>query len=372
MARTSTRRTGLRSLVSRNQLIGSAMTTGALASQVRSSAGPAILASVVDDGPGASPAQQAITTALLMLAGVVPRLPAPSGALRADRGASSPPVPLCVSDAGRGPVLGLPHGSPAIAAALRFAAERYPACLAGSAPRRSAGRANQPGATPVTAETNAAPAASVARSAARTGGLCPNGRLIRLFASSRRVPAAMFAVAAIAVGLRIALIAHWDTYGALQLPLVFETAAATVISATAASPLGEPERVTGRWLPYLRLGFALALTAAAAGALAAAGVGAHLAGGTLDVLRNLVGITGIGLLCAATLTSGLAWTGPVAYLIPGAYALYTQWHHPALTTPWLWPARPSPDLGAALCAGLVFAVAITWITVRGARDVAAE
>jgi hypothetical protein len=197
-------------------------------------------------------------------------------------------------------------------------------------------------------------------------------RLVRLHAISRRVPAAVTAIAACAAGLRIALIGHWDAYGALQLPLVFETAAAAVIAATIASPLGEPERLTGRWLPYLRLAVTLALTAAAAAALAAAGAGAHLDGGTLDVLRNLDGITGIGLLCAATLGGGLSWAGPAAYLMPGAYALYTQWHPPALTTPWLWPARPPHDLGAATCAGLVFTVAVTLITLRGARDPAGE
>jgi hypothetical protein len=197
-------------------------------------------------------------------------------------------------------------------------------------------------------------------------------RLAWLYATGRRVPAALTAIVACALGLRIALTGHWDSYGALQLPLVFETAAATAIIATAASPFGEPERLTGRWLPYLRLAATLALTAAAAGALAAAGAGAHLAGGTLDVLRNVAGITGIGLLCAATISGGLAWIGPVAYLIPGLYALYTQWHHPALTTPWLWPGRPPHDLGAAICAGLVFATGIAVITVRGARDVASE
>jgi hypothetical protein len=215
--------------------------------------------------------------------------------------------------------------------------------------------------------------ASDAPPAARTSALLPARRpaalrLVRLYLASRRLPAAMVAVAACAAGLRIALLAHWDTYGALQLPLVFEAAAATVISVTAASPLGEPERVTGRWLPFLRLGSALVMTAFTAAALAAAGVGVHLAGGSLDVLRNLAGITGIGLLCAVVLPGGLAWTGPVAYLLPGAYALYTQWHPPALTTPWLWPGRPPHDLGAAGCACLVFAAAVTLVTVRGARD----
>ncbi len=197
-------------------------------------------------------------------------------------------------------------------------------------------------------------------------------RLLRLHAAGRRVPAAIATIAACAIGLRIALLGHWDTYGALQLPLAFEAGAAAAITVTTASPIGEPERVTGRWLPFLRLATTLALTAAAAGALTAAGTGAHLAGGTLDVLRNLAGVTGIGLLCAATLGGGLAWTGPTGYLVVGAYGLYTQWHRPALTTPWIWPARPPHDLGAAICAALVFTIGITVITVRGAREPVGE
>ena len=201
--------------------------------------------------------------------------------------------------------------------------------------------------------------------AARAGGpppvrpLTAGLRLVRLHAASRRVPAAAAAIAACAIGLWIALAAgSWDSYGALQLPLVFEAGAAAAITVTTASPIGEPERVTGRWLPFLRL--------------AAAGTGAHLAGGALDVVRNVAGMTGLGLLCAAILGGGLAWVGPVGYLVAGAYALYTQWHGPALTTPWLWPARPPHDLGAAICAGLVFAIGLAVITVRGARDPAGE
>jgi hypothetical protein len=194
-------------------------------------------------------------------------------------------------------------------------------------------------------------------------------RMMRLYAVSRRVPFAITAIAAVATGLRITLLGHWDAYGALQLPLIFEAAAAVTVAATAASPFGEPERAGGRWLPFLRLGATVVLTAVAAGALiAAAGAGGHLAGGSLDVLRNVAGITGIGLLCAAALGGGLSWTVPTGYLIAGIYALYTLWHPPALTTPWLWPARPPHDLGGALCAVLVFAAGLTVITLRGARD----
>jgi len=216
------------------------------------------------------------------------------------------------------------------------------------------------------------PAAAPDRRPRRTWPSRAGMRLLRLHGASRRVPAAITAIAAAAIGLRIALLGHWDTYGALQLPLVFEAGAAAAVTITTASPIGEPERVTGRWLPFLRLATTLALAAAAAGALTAAGTGAHLAGGTLDVLRNLAGMTGVGLLCAAALGGGLAWIGPAGYLVVGAYGLYTQWHGPALTTPWIWPARPPHDLGAAVCAGLVFAIGMTVITVRGARDPVGE
>jgi hypothetical protein len=149
---------------------------------------------------------------------------------------------------------------------------------------------------------------------------------------------------------------------------VFEAGCAAAIAIATASPLGEPERVTGRWLPWLRLATALALTAVAVGALAAAGAGAHLTGGTSDVARNLAGLTGIGLLCAAVVGGVLAWAGPVGFLVAGAYALYTQWHPPALTTPWLWAARPVDDLGAVICAALAFIAGLVLATVRGARD----
>ncbi|MFJ8582257.1 hypothetical protein [Micromonospora sp. NPDC093277] len=213
-------------------------------------------------------------------------------------------------------------------------------------------------------EARQAPAGGVGFGRALRPGL----RLTRLHLASRRVPAALAAIAACAVLLRVALHRPWNAYGALQLPLIFETGCAAVIVVATASPFGGPERATGRWLPILRLSTVLALTTVAAGALAAAGTGMHLAGGTLEVLRNTAGVTGVGLLCAAVLGGALAWTGPAAYLIISVYALYTQWHGPALTTPWIWPARPGHDVGAMLCAGLVFATGLALVTVRGARD----
>jgi hypothetical protein len=209
-----------------------------------------------------------------------------------------------------------------------------------------------------------APEAALAPAARRAFGWL---RLARLYLASRRVPAAMGVLAALGGMLWAALHWHWNVAGgaaAQQLvPLAVETGAAAVIAVTTYGPFGELERATGRWLPYLRLGAAVVLTAAAVGALAAGATAGYLPGGTLAMLRNLAGLTGIGLLSAAAAGGALAWAGPMAYLVVAESALAAGW-----TTPWTWPARPPHDLGAALCAAVVFAAGTAIITVRGDRD----
>lgn len=193
-------------------------------------------------------------------------------------------------------------------------------------------------------------------------------RLVHLHLASRRVPAALAALAACAIVLWAALHRHWDAYGALQLPLLFETACASVVAVATASPFGDLERTTGHRLPWLRMATAVTLTVASAAALTATGIGTHLAGGTTTAVRNLAGLTGLGLLCAALLGGALAWIAPVAYALLGVYALYTQWHGPALTSPWIWPGRPGDDLGGALCAGIILCAGTATIAIRGTRD----
>jgi hypothetical protein len=201
-----------------------------------------------------------------------------------------------------------------------------------------------------------------ARRARRAGRAGP--RLVRLHAASRRVLACLLVLVACAVALRIAL--HWlPRTGVLsrQIPLIIEAGAAAAIGVTTRSPFGEPERATGRWLPWLRLALPVALAGAAVGALAAGSASAHLAYGSLGLLRDVAGFTGIALLAAAVLGGALSWIGPIAYLGVTLPALTGHW-----TTPWVWPARPPHDRGAAICAALVFAAGVAVITVRGARD----
>jgi hypothetical protein len=196
-------------------------------------------------------------------------------------------------------------------------------------------------------------------------------RLAWLYLVSRRVPAAAGLLAGFGALLWVALRWHWSVSGgpaaAIVIPLVIEAGAASVIAVTTYGPFGEPERATGRWLPFLRLGTAVALTAAGIGALAAGSTGGELPGGFVVLARNVAGITGIGLLCAAVLGGILAWTGPMAYLVLTETALAG-----GATTPWIWAGRPPHDVGGALCAGLVFAAGLVLITVRGVRESARD
>jgi hypothetical protein len=192
-------------------------------------------------------------------------------------------------------------------------------------------------------------------------------RLAWLYLASRRVPGAVAVLAALGAGTWAALHWHWNMAGgpaAQQLvPLVIETGAAAVIAVTTYGPFGEPERATGRWLPWLRLGAAVALTAAAFGALAAGATAGYLPGGDLALLRDLAGMTGTGLLAAAALGGAFGWAGPMAYLVITEGALAGSW-----ATPWAWPTRPPHDLGGALCAALAFTAGAALITARGARE----
>jgi hypothetical protein len=108
-----------------DQLLGPAMTTSEMASNVRSGAGPDIVSAVIGDNPSASQAQHAVAAALKIAAGLP--LAAPSGRSRCESPAASCAArsPGRAADMRSQPPEVLP-GSPAYAAAQRFAALAAP------------------------------------------------------------------------------------------------------------------------------------------------------------------------------------------------------------------------------------------------------
>ena len=191
-------------------------------------------------------------------------------------------------------------------------------------------------------------------------------RLARLHLASRQAPVALAVIAGCGLLLRLLLrtqVIEGSGNLAQQVPLLLEGTVAVAVSVATRNPFGESERGTGGRLPWLRLFAVLATSAAAVGGPTAGALGARLPGGDWAVLRNVSGLTGIGLLCAVLLGGALAWAGPLAGTAIGEFALTGSWH-----SPWMFPARPPHDLGAALCAGLLFAAGAALVTIRGPRD----
>ena len=210
----------------------------------------------------------------------------------------------------------------------------------------------------------APPAAGSARMAA--------AHLTWLHLRSRQVPAALVALVGCAVVLWSALTYHWwhgASQAATELPMIIEGCAAAIIAVTAHNPFGEPERATGRWLPFLRLGTALALCGAAIGLLALGAaaaydpqVGVYLLTGVFGIAENVMGFAGVGLLCSLVTGGLLAWTGPLGYMAICQFALVANYSEP-LT----WAARPATDRGGWITAMVVFAIGLAAFAIRGPR-----
>jgi hypothetical protein len=116
-----------------DQLPAPSMTASQLASAVRAGTGPAIIASVLADGPGASQAQHAVAAALMMAARLLMRVSPPGSPAAVSRGSAPAQRARCehpascapgqATQSGGVPVPpALAPGSPAAAAARRFAA----------------------------------------------------------------------------------------------------------------------------------------------------------------------------------------------------------------------------------------------------------
>jgi hypothetical protein len=89
----------------------------------------------------------------------------------------------------------------------------------------------------------------------------------------------------------------------------------------------------------------------------------YLAAGSLSVVRNVFGMTGIGLILAQATGGLVAWIGPLGFTAISQFALVANYSEP-LT----WPTRSPTDLGGWIAAMVVFAVGLGVHTIRDPKS----
>jgi hypothetical protein len=125
---------------------------------------------------------------------------------------------------------------------------------------------------------------------------------------------------------------------------------------------GRTRWATGSWLPYLRLGTAAGLCALAVGWLQLGVTGENLNEGFLVLARNVIGITGIGLLCS------LVTRGPARVDAPdGVHGVLPVRTARSLDRPVDLAGPAAADCGAWICATAVLAAGLWLLTIRGPR-----
>lgn len=157
---------------------------------------------------------------------------------------------------------------------------------------------------------------------------------------------------------------------------------ASVIGLSVWSPFGEPERTSARSLPRIRAVHlaTLFLPAIVIAALLVSAWTPLVAGVDLVyvVVRNIVGLTGVALLCGRVIDARLTWIGPLlwlAFVMIGTMLIplnggkgFVLWHAPW----WAWTGQ-SDASGSAWMIALALGVAGAALMCRfGPRDAAAE
>lgn len=181
-------------------------------------------------------------------------------------------------------------------------------------------------------------------------------RLLYLHLHSRQVERALVllgGVVMMAWAWHIASDGHGPSSGPLLvLPAL---AVAVIIPAGTGTPFGELEATMSRSLDPLRLAHMLGLVVVAAFALAAAS-------GSVDcaIIRNVAGLTGLGLVAARVAGPSVAWVAPLCY------ATYALAGNPRST--WTWPVHTGTAIQPALIALVLLLIGLGAIVPHGTRS----
>jgi hypothetical protein len=179
-------------------------------------------------------------------------------------------------------------------------------------------------------------------------------RLLYLYVHSRRGERALQLLGGVVVLIAVWHLARGGRGPSVGPLLVLPAlAAAVIIPVGTGTPFGELEATMSRSLGPLRLTHMLSFIAAAAIGLAAAS-------GSVDwgVMRNVAGLTGLGLLAARVAGPSVAWIAPLCF------ATYALAGNPR--SAWTWPVHSGTAIQPALIAAVLVLAGLVAIVPHGA------
>jgi hypothetical protein len=135
---------------------------------------------------------------------------------------------------------------------------------------------------------------------------------------------------------------------------------AVVISASARAPFGDTELLTSRWLPAFRFGHLIGLLVCGAAILSLAAYNWAVADVGWELIRNLMGYSGLALLGAWVFGSSIAWIAPLAY---ATLTLMVDDTHR-----WAFPRRFPNDRWSVMIAVSLIVIGLLLVSLRGARE----
>lgn len=192
---------------------------------------------------------------------------------------------------------------------------------------------------------------------------------LRLFLRAHDVPVALGGIAltgilAVLFGAR-SMVLRYGSGAGIPYATFLPVMSASMIAASARSRLHDLDRVASRDLRALRAGLVLCLTALAAAVLALTLPSLPPPVGTAAAVRNLVGLTGVGLLGARVLGGRLAWLLPCSLVI-AVVSLAGGVEDTSTLVVWL--LRADGDRGAWALATVLLAAGLVAVTPVGTRE----
>jgi hypothetical protein len=121
---------------------------------------------------------------------------------------------------------------------------------------------------------------------------------------------------------------------------------------TTTSPFGEVEHTLSRSLVTLRLGHVAGLLTLAAITLFGAVTAWHDTALGWQFVRNVLGLAGLGLLCACVLGGRWSWTAPVAFCM---LALVVRSATSGDAPQWAWVVQPASRVTTGIALSLLLA-----------------